>query len=661
MGFNNPSWTWSELEAALSGKRAGRDGRAPRAARRGTPVATGRRGAASASRSRPTASTARAPAVGAVRRAALPLQLLVPRRCLAPRGAGHRGRPARARGAGPHRPQRVLRRRALRRGGPGGRPADRVRRRDHADARARPPTQQVDAAREAATRRPRSTPGGCPTRHAPDPHGDHLLVLADGPGRLRPAGPGAEPRAPGGGEGGAAVRASPTSPATPAGDVWVLTGCRKGAVPRGAGRRRAGRRAPRAASGWSRRSGATGCSSSCGTTATRSTRPATTRSSSSPPGDGVGVRRHQQRALRHAGPAPAGHRARRGAGPAQPRRDRRVAAGGRRCPPALRGRAGAPLRPLPGRGRAGRRDRPGGGVRPRARRPEPAAVPVSRTGLTEMAVPAPRRRRRGRRRYGDAAGDPARTLVAAGPGVARRSTTSWRSSSSSASPATSSSCGTSSSSAAAANIFCQGRGSAANSAVCYALGVTAADAVSLGLLFERFLSPERDGPPDIDIDIESDRREEVIQYVYGNATAATTRRRSPTSSPTAPRSAIRDMAKALGHAPGQQDAWSKRGRRVGQRVTATAEPARLHGIPQPVLDLAAADRGRAAPPRHPLRRHGHLRPAGDRGVPGRVGADGQALGAAVGQGRLRRGRAREVRPARARDAVGAALRRRPDP
>ena len=67
------------------------------------------------------------------------------------------------------------------------------------------------------------------------------------------------------------------------------------------------------------------------------------------------------------------------------------------------------------------------------------------------------------------------------------------------------------------NIYCQGRGSAANSAVCYALGVTAADAVSLGLLFERFLSPERDGPPDIDIDIESDRREEVIQYVYAQA------------------------------------------------------------------------------------------------------------------------------------------------
>ena len=65
------------------------------------------------------------------------------------------------------------------------------------------------------------------------------------------------------------------------------------------------------------------------------------------------------------------------------------------------------------------------------------------------------------------------------------------------------------------NLYCQGRGSAANSAVCYALGITKADAVSLGLLFERFLSPERDGPPDIDLDIENGRREEAIQYVYG--------------------------------------------------------------------------------------------------------------------------------------------------
>jgi error-prone DNA polymerase len=106
------------------------------------------------------------------------------------------------------------------------------------------------------------------------------------------------------------------------------------------------------------------------------------------------------------------------------------------------------------------------------------------------------------------------------------------------------------------DIYCQGRGSAANSAVCYALGVTRADAVSLGLLFERFLSPERDGPPDIDLDIESDRREEVIQYVYeryGRHDAAQVANVITYRA----RSAVRDMAKALGYAPGQQDAWAK--------------------------------------------------------------------------------------------------------
>ncbi len=106
------------------------------------------------------------------------------------------------------------------------------------------------------------------------------------------------------------------------------------------------------------------------------------------------------------------------------------------------------------------------------------------------------------------------------------------------------------------DIYCQGRGSAANSAVCFALGVTNADAVALGLLFERFLSPEREGPPDIDLDIESGRREEVIQYVYDRygrrhaaqvANVVTYRARS----------AVRDMARALGYAPGQQDALAK--------------------------------------------------------------------------------------------------------
>ena len=106
------------------------------------------------------------------------------------------------------------------------------------------------------------------------------------------------------------------------------------------------------------------------------------------------------------------------------------------------------------------------------------------------------------------------------------------------------------------DILCQGRGSAANSAVCYALGITAVDPVANGLLFERFLSPARDGPPDIDIDIESDLREHVIQYVYdryGRDYAAQVANVITYRS----RSAVRDMARALGFSQGQQDAWSK--------------------------------------------------------------------------------------------------------
>jgi error-prone DNA polymerase len=134
------------------------------------------------------------------------------------------------------------------------------------------------------------------------------------------------------------------------------------------------------------------------------------------------------------------------------------------------------------------------------------------------------------------------------------------------------------------NIFCQGRGSAANSAVCYAIGVTAADAVSLGLLFERFLSPERDGPPDIDVDIESDRREEVIQYVYERYGRHHTAQVANVITYRA-RSAVRDMAKALGYQPGQQDAWAKQVDGWGGVATTAAQPDCT--IPQPVLDLAA--------------------------------------------------------------------------
>ncbi len=135
-----------------------------------------------------------------------------------------------------------------------------------------------------------------------------------------------------------------------------------------------------------------------------------------------------------------------------------------------------------------------------------------------------------------------------------------------------------------ANIFCQGRGSAANSAVCYALGVTKADAVSLGLLFERFLSPERDGPPDIDLDIESDRREEVIQYVYQRYGRHHTAQVANVITYRA-RSSVRDMAKALGFAAGQQDAWSKQMDAWGGVATTAAQPD--HEIPAAVLELAA--------------------------------------------------------------------------
>ncbi len=140
------------------------------------------------------------------------------------------------------------------------------------------------------------------------------------------------------------------------------------------------------------------------------------------------------------------------------------------------------------------------------------------------------------------------------------------------------------------NILCQGRGSAANSAVCYALGVTAVDPVANELLFERFLSPARDGPPDIDMDIESDQREKVIQYVYDKygrdyaaqvANVITYRGRI----------AVRDMARALGFSQGQQDAWSKQ---IGHWNGLTDSP-EIEDIPPQVIDLATQIRNL---PRH---------------------------------------------------------------
>ena len=121
-------------------------------------------------------------------------------------------------------------------------------------------------------------------------------------------------------------------------------------------------------------------------------------------------------------------------------------------------------------------------------------------------------------------------------------------------------------------ILCQGRGSAANSAVCYALGITAIDPVRSELLFERFISEARDEPPDIDVDFEHDRREEVIQWIYDHygrdraaLAAVVVRFRA--------RAAIREVGKALGLTEdvtaalaGQVWGWSSEG--VGERHAA---------------------------------------------------------------------------------------------
>ena len=106
------------------------------------------------------------------------------------------------------------------------------------------------------------------------------------------------------------------------------------------------------------------------------------------------------------------------------------------------------------------------------------------------------------------------------------------------------------------HILCQGRGSAANSVVCYCLGVTEVDPARMSVLFERFISRERNEPPDIDIDFEHGRREEVIQYLY----AKYTRERAALTATVVsyrPRSAIRDVGKALGFEAATLDALAK--------------------------------------------------------------------------------------------------------
>ncbi|NQX28481.1 error-prone DNA polymerase [Microbacteriaceae bacterium VKM Ac-2854] len=129
-------------------------------------------------------------------------------------------------------------------------------------------------------------------------------------------------------------------------------------------------------------------------------------------------------------------------------------------------------------------------------------------------------------------------------------------------------------------ILCQGRGSAANSAICFVLGITAVDSIFYDLPFERFLSSIRDEEPDIDVDFDSERREEVIQYVYtkyGRLNAA----QVANVITYRPKFAVRDMAKALGYSSGQQDAWSKQVESWGAVVSSDD-----HDIPEDVVGLA---------------------------------------------------------------------------
>ena len=628
MTFRNPNVPWSELERRLSDDPLGRGPwiePTPGRRRRQPGLVAQAPALRAAAGARPGRAR-----VGALRRAALPLQLQLPRRRLAPRGAGRGGGPARARGAGPHRPRRLLRRGALRRGGPGARPAHRVRRR--ADPRSHRRHRSGDA-----------DPGG--HRRA------HLLVLARDPqGYARLA------------------RAISRGPAAG----------REGRAPHLA--RRAGRagRPGRPTTGW------------CSPAAARARcRP---RSCADGPAAAGARARPARRRVR---PRPRGRRA---VGPRRPARlgpQRRARRAGRprrastssppttcttpprpaarwpprwpRCGPAAastsstagcRPAAGAHLRSgaeqarrfarYPGRGRAGRRAGPGLRLRPRAGRARPARRSRAPPGHDEMSLAA-RAHRAGRR----PPLRPPRRRAGAGrlrpdrPRARRRS-------SSSASPATSSSCGTSSSSAGAPTSSARAGARPPTRRSATPSASPTPTPCQLGLLFERFLSPERDGPPDIDIDIESDRREEVIQYVYERYGRAPRR-------PGGQRH----------HLPGQVG-----GARHGQGARLRPRPAgRLveAGRPLgPVAGTAGADRAR-----HPRRRcstwprRSSTSPATSASTPAAWCICDRPVvevcpvewarmedrtRAAVGQGRLRRGRPGEVRPARPRHAHRAALR-----
>ena len=183
-------------------------------------------------------------------------------------------------------------------------------------------------------------------------------------------------------------------------------------------------------------------------------------------------------------------------------------------------------------------------------------------------------------------------------------------------------------------ILCQGRGSAANSAVCYCLGITAIDPVRMGLLFERFISRERAEPPDIDLDIMHERREEVIQHVYGKygrthaAMVANVIRYRP-------RSAVRDVGKALSL---PETSLDRLARLVPYYGEITAEHLKMAGLDpeasghRHLIAPGQRDPGCAPAHVHPSRRVPPRARAGPRPGPHRKRDHGKAYRDPVGQG-----------------------------
>ncbi|CAM5444603.1 Error-prone DNA polymerase [Stutzerimonas stutzeri] len=196
-------------------------------------------------------------------------------------------------------------------------------------------------------------------------------------------------------------------------------------------------------------------------------------------------------------------------------------------------------------------------------------------------------------------------------------------------------------------ILCQGRGSAANSTVCFALGITELDPTLPGrrLLFERFLSRERKEPPDIDVDFEHERREEVIQYVfsrYGRHRAALTAVVSTYHSA----GALRDVAKALGLPADQVNALADCCGRWSDRVPSAERLDRLRCEQPFAAPGAGTDRRADRLPPSPVAASWRFRdqrtPTADPGAGGER-QHGRAHGDPVGQGRPRSGRPAQSR------------------